>query len=295
MPTYFRSGHVAGRISSHDRTGAADAPGEQLRDPVDRVIREVSQHVPQVGFGIEPVQLGRAEKLSCSSLSGTRRSVLIAAHFLLGRRRIAGVLRSILRIGPLRYANLAHLVTVILPHPLGVGTPPTNGRRLGATNRLFLGFPSKKGFDFVFGMPPNYLDGASAAQSFFLLSTVRRKRNDSVPVSMMCARSVIRSNRPRLPRDGPGPANSSRIRPPSPSSGIPETPAGLQCAGQPGDAAGTCTRTAQPSATRLAGRLSSVRRRSFRLPSVSFQRAINNAGTIEWYLTCSRSTTFQRW
>jgi hypothetical protein len=28
---------------------------------------------------------------------------------------------------------------------------------------------------------------------FFLLSMVRRKRNDSVPVSMMCARSVIRS------------------------------------------------------------------------------------------------------
>ena len=31
-------------------------------------------------------------------------------------------------------------------------------------------------------------------QRFFLLSIVRRKRNDSVPVSMMCARSVIRSN-----------------------------------------------------------------------------------------------------
>src|ERR1039458_9718873 len=28
---------------------------------------------------------------------------------------------------------------------------------------------------------------------FFLLSIVRRKRNDSVPVSMICARSVIRS------------------------------------------------------------------------------------------------------
>ena len=32
-------------------------------------------------------------------------------------------------------------------------------------------------------------------QCLFLLSIVRRKRNDSVPVSIMCARSVIRSNR----------------------------------------------------------------------------------------------------
>jgi hypothetical protein len=32
-------------------------------------------------------------------------------------------------------------------------------------------------------------------QRFFLPSTVRRNRNDSVPVSMMCARSVIRSSR----------------------------------------------------------------------------------------------------
>ena len=31
-------------------------------------------------------------------------------------------------------------------------------------------------------------------QRFLLLSSVRRKRNDSVPVSMMCARSVIRSS-----------------------------------------------------------------------------------------------------
>ena len=31
-------------------------------------------------------------------------------------------------------------------------------------------------------------------QVLFLLSIVRRKRNDSVPVSIMCARSVIRSN-----------------------------------------------------------------------------------------------------
>src|SRR5258708_31298257 len=55
-----------------------------------------------------------------------------------------GEVRSILRTGPLRYANLAHPVTDILPHPLGVGTPPTNGRRLGATNRLFFGFLLRK-------------------------------------------------------------------------------------------------------------------------------------------------------
>src|SRR5450432_1587134 len=32
------------------------------------------------------------------------------------------------------------------------------------------------------------------AQAFFLLSNVRRKRNDSVPVSIICARSVTRSS-----------------------------------------------------------------------------------------------------
>src|ERR1019366_7986722 len=35
---------------------------------------------------------------------------------------------------------------------------------------------------------------ATPAQHFFLPSMVRRKRNDSFPVSIMCARSVIRSN-----------------------------------------------------------------------------------------------------
>src|SRR5439155_18729395 len=33
------------------------------------------------------------------------------------------------------------------------------------------------------------------AHRFFLFSIVRRKRNDSVPVSIMCARSVTRSSR----------------------------------------------------------------------------------------------------
>ena len=56
-------------------------------------------------------------------------------------------------------------------------------------------FLLRKVFVFVFWAPsPNSLMPAHPAQVFFLLSTVRRKRNDSVPVSMMCARSVIRSN-----------------------------------------------------------------------------------------------------
>ena len=37
-------------------------------------------------------------------------------------------------------------------------------------------------------------DPASLRQRFFLPSMVRRNRNDSVPVSMMWARSVIRSS-----------------------------------------------------------------------------------------------------
>ncbi len=60
------------------------------------------------------------------------------------------------------------------------------------------GLPSQKGLDFALGserfVPAKHRTTPQLAQAFFLLSTVRRKRNDSVPVSIMCARSVIRSN-----------------------------------------------------------------------------------------------------
>lgn len=91
------------------------------------------------------------------------------------------LLSSILRLGPLRSLDLAHLHIDILPHLAGIGlTAPAgvkpfrrNGRRGGQTAQ---------------NPPP------PRTQCFFLLSIVRRKRNDSVPVSMICARSVIRSN-----------------------------------------------------------------------------------------------------
>jgi hypothetical protein len=50
------------RVGSLGRVAATDVPGEQFRDAVDRVVRDASQHVFQVGFRIKSVQLGRTDQ-----------------------------------------------------------------------------------------------------------------------------------------------------------------------------------------------------------------------------------------
>src|SRR6516165_9045757 len=105
------------------------------------------------------------------------------------------LMRSILRHGPLRYSNSAHPVTDILPHSLGVGAAADQREARGRSpNVQCLVFLLRKGFGFVLGLTHPFWTNLERVQAFFLLSTVRRKRNDSVPVSIMCARSVIRSN-----------------------------------------------------------------------------------------------------
>ena len=39
-----------------------EVPGQQFGDAVDRVIGDAREHVAQVGFGIEAVELGRADQ-----------------------------------------------------------------------------------------------------------------------------------------------------------------------------------------------------------------------------------------
>ena len=77
---------------------------------------------------------------------------------------------------------LTATVALDMGFPCSSRTRPVTSRAAMASLILFL------------GLPPNVAPPSQPAQAFFLLSTVRRKRNDSVPVSMMCARSVIRSS-----------------------------------------------------------------------------------------------------
>ena len=61
-------GHIrclCGALRSADRRGGRprrDIPGQQFADAVDRVVGDAAEHVAQVGFGIEPVELGRADQ-----------------------------------------------------------------------------------------------------------------------------------------------------------------------------------------------------------------------------------------
>jgi hypothetical protein len=45
-----------------NRRYQADVPGQQLCDAVDRVIGDAAEHLAQVGFGIEAVELGAFNK-----------------------------------------------------------------------------------------------------------------------------------------------------------------------------------------------------------------------------------------
>ena len=99
-------------------------------------------------------------------------------------------MRSRIRRGPLRASHLAHPDTAILLHLSSkvFGQPGWSeawrrpeGGALGGTEAGL----AKHGRDPVVPAPVAH---------FFLLSIVRRKRKDSAPVSMICARSVIRSN-----------------------------------------------------------------------------------------------------
>src|ERR1700739_4491829 len=73
-----------------------------------------------------------------------------------------------------------------------VGIAAAISKGWGKGGRTFLSFSH------AFHRPsfprPCFLHARFSHQRFLLLSRVRRKRNDSVPVSMMWARSVIRSS-----------------------------------------------------------------------------------------------------
>ena len=82
-----------------------------------------------------------------------------------------------------------HRVTTVCPISAGIGFAAPAGVEPGDARRAA---PFRRN---------GRRSGKTAAarrpvfQRFFLPSTVRRNRNDSVPVSMMCARSVMRSSR----------------------------------------------------------------------------------------------------
>jgi hypothetical protein len=42
---------------------SGDVPREQLLDPMDRMIGNAFEHVPQIAFRVQPVELGCAEQL----------------------------------------------------------------------------------------------------------------------------------------------------------------------------------------------------------------------------------------
>jgi len=46
-----------------NRRYKADVPGQQFCDAVDRVIGDAAEHLAQVGFGIEAVELGAFNKV----------------------------------------------------------------------------------------------------------------------------------------------------------------------------------------------------------------------------------------
>ena len=44
------------------RPGHDDVPGQQFGDAIDWVIGDAAEHLVQIGFGIEPVELGRLDE-----------------------------------------------------------------------------------------------------------------------------------------------------------------------------------------------------------------------------------------
>src|ERR1039458_9955930 len=58
---YKLSGCLLGRWGRYDRLGR-HVPGQQFGDAVDGVLGNAREHVAQIGFGIESVELGRADE-----------------------------------------------------------------------------------------------------------------------------------------------------------------------------------------------------------------------------------------